>query len=158
MTEISHENRLEVAMLYLRGNTYKEIETKTGLSHGSISNIVNKLLSGQLVIPGVPSDEVSDLHQLSVDLKKKNLEPSQALLGFTLFEKFKELGIVPSQFDQWSKLVKVCVPDDFPAKDFFEAALNLSIMNLSCFPKSAAKVYCWVVCCPHNLRAVHVNC
>ncbi len=125
MAEISHENRLEVAMLYLRGNTYKEIEAKTGLSHGSISNIVNKLLSGQLVIPGVPSDEVSDLHQLSVDLKKKNLEPSQALLGLTLFEKFNELGIVPSQFDQWSKLVKVCVPDDFPAKDFFEAALNL---------------------------------
>jgi len=125
VAEISHENRLEVAMLYLRGNTYKEIETKTGLSHGSISNIVNKLLSGQLVIPGVPSDEVSDLHQLSVDLKKKNLEPSQALLGLTLFEKFNELGIVPSQFDQWSKLVKVCVPDDFPAKDFFETALHL---------------------------------
>lgn len=125
MAEISHENRLEVAMLYLRGNTYKEIETKTGLSHGSISNIVNKLLSGQLVIPGIPSDEVSDLHQLSVDLKKKNLEPSQALLGLTLFEKFNEMGIVPSQFDQWSKLVKVCVPDDFPAKDFFEVALNL---------------------------------
>ena len=84
MAEISHENRLEVARLYLRGNTYKEIETETGLSHGSISNIVNKLLSGQLVIPGVPSDEVSDLHQLSVDLKKKGLEPSQALLGLNL--------------------------------------------------------------------------
>ncbi len=125
MAEISHENRLEVAMLYLRGNTYKEIETKTGLSHGSISNIVNKLLSGQLVIPGVPSDEVSDLHQLSVDLKKKGLEPSQALLGLTLFKKFNELGIEPTQFDQWSKLVKVFAPDDFPAKDFFEAALNL---------------------------------
>jgi len=125
VAEISHENRLEVAMLYLRGNTYKEIETKTGLSHGSISNIVNKLLSGQLVIPGVPSDEVSDLHQLSVDLKKKNLEPSQALLGLTLFKRFNELGIEPTQFDHWAKLVEMYSPDDFPAKDFFEAALNL---------------------------------
>ncbi len=125
MDTISHQKKLEVAMLYLRGNTYAEIETKTGISHGSISNIIKELLSGQLIIPGVPSDEVSDLHQLSVDLKKKGLEPSQALLGLTLFKKFNELGIVPSQFDQWSELVKAFAPDDFPAKDFFEAALNL---------------------------------
>ncbi|MFC1971452.1 hypothetical protein ACFLV0_05980 [Chloroflexota bacterium] len=39
--------------------------------------------------------------------------------------KFTELGIVPSQFDQWSELVKVYAPDDFPAEDFFKAALNL---------------------------------
>jgi len=125
VAEISHSKRLEVAMLYLRANTYTEIEKKTGVSHGSISTIMNELLSGQLVIPGVPSDEVSDLHQLSVGLKKKNLEPSQALLGLTLFMKFNELGIVPSQFDQWAELVKVFAPDDFSAKDFFEAALHL---------------------------------
>jgi len=122
---ISHQKRLEVAMLYLRANTYTEIETKIGISHGSIANIVKELLSGQFIIPGVPSDEISDLHQLSVDLKKKGLEPSQALLGITIFERFAELGIVPSQFDQWSELVKVYAPDDFPVKDFFEAAVNL---------------------------------
>jgi len=125
VAEISHGNRLEVARLYLLGYTYKEIETKTGVSHGSIANIVKELLSGQLTISGVPSDEVGDLYQLSVDLKKTSLEPSQALLGLTLFMKFTELGIVPSQFDQWSELVKVYAPDDFPAEDFFKAALNL---------------------------------
>jgi len=122
---ISHQKKLEVAMLYLRGNTYTEIETKTEVSHGSISNIIKELLSGQLTIQGILADEVNDLHYLSVDLKKKGLEPSQALLGLTLFKKFNELGIEPTQFDQWSKLVKVFAPDDFPAKDFFEAALNL---------------------------------
>jgi len=125
VADISHENRLEVARLYLLGYTYAEIEKKTGVSHGSISSIVNKLISGQLVIPGVLSDEVSDLNQLSVVLKKKNLEPSQALLGLTVFLKFNELGIVPSQFGQWSELVKVFALDDFLAKDFFDAALHL---------------------------------
>jgi len=125
VVDISHKNRVEVARLYLLGYTYAEIEKKTSVSHGSISNIVNELLSGQLVIPGVPSDEVSDLHQLSVVLKKKNLEPSQALLGLTMFLKSNELGIVPSQFDQWSELVNVFAPDGFPAKDFFEVALHL---------------------------------
>ncbi|MFC1977772.1 hypothetical protein ACFLWS_05865 [Chloroflexota bacterium] len=125
MAEISHSKRLEVAMLYVRANTYTAIVKKTGVSHGSINNIVNELLSGQLAIPGVLSDEVSDLHQLSVDLKKKNLEPSQALLGLSLFIKSNELGIVPSQFDQWSQMVKIYAPDDFPTKDFFETALHL---------------------------------
>ncbi len=125
MDTISHEKRLEVAQLYLLGYTYAEIEKKTGVSHGSISNIVNELQAAQLTIPGVSSDKVNDLHQLSVVLTKNGLEPSQALLGLTLFNKFNELGIVPSQFDQWSNLVKIFTPDDFPAKDFFEAALNL---------------------------------
>ena len=107
MAEISHPKRLEVAMLYLRANTYTEIEKKTGVSHGTISNIAKDLLSDQFIIPGILSDEVSDLHQLSVDLKKDDLEPSQALLGITMFMKFNELGIVPSQFGQWSELVKV---------------------------------------------------
>lgn len=125
MAEILHETRLEVARLYLLGYTYTVIEKKTNASHGSISNIVKELLSGQLTIPGVSSDKVNDLHKLSVDLKKKDLEPSQALLGLTLFMKFNELGIVPSQIGQWAELVKVFAPDDFPAKDFFEAALHL---------------------------------
>ncbi|MFC1995515.1 hypothetical protein ACFLVM_01375 [Chloroflexota bacterium] len=125
MAEILHETRLEVARLYLLGYPYTEIEKKTDASHGSISNIVKELLSGQLTIPGVSPDKVNDLHKLSVGLKKKDLEPSQALLGLTLFMKFNELGIVPSQFGQWAELVKVFAPDDFPTKDFFEAALHL---------------------------------
>ena len=125
MDGISHEKRLEVARLYLLGYTYAEIEKKTNVSHGSISNIVKELLSGQLTIPGVSSDEVDDLHQLSIDLAKKGLKPSQTLLSITLFERFTVLGIIPSQFDQWSELVKIYAPEDFPANDFFEAALNL---------------------------------
>jgi len=122
---ISHEKKLEVARLYLLGDTHAEIEEKVGISHGSISNIIKELLVGKLTIPGVASDQVNDLHQLSVDLTKKGLEPSQALLGITMFERFSELGIVPFQLDQWSQLVKLYAPEDITAKDFFEAALNL---------------------------------
>jgi len=122
---ISHEKRLDIARYYLLGSTYAEIEKKTGVSHGSVANVIKELETGQLTIPGVPSDQVGDLHQLSLDLAKKGLEPSQALLGITLFVRLTELGVMPSQVDQWSKLVKICAPDDFPAKDFFEAALHL---------------------------------
>ncbi len=125
MDGISHEKRMEVARLYLLGYSYADVGKMIGVSHGSISNIIKELLSGQLTIPGITSDMIDDLHQLSVDLKKTSLEPSQALLGLTFFKKFNELGIEPAHLNQWSKLVKVFAPDDFPAKDFFETALHL---------------------------------
>jgi hypothetical protein len=100
MGTVSHEKKLEVARLYLLAHNYDEIKKETGVSHGSVSSIVKDLISGQLTIPGVPADKVADLHQLAVVLTKKGLEPSQALLGVTLFERSTELGIEPSQLDQ----------------------------------------------------------
>ena len=125
MSHISHEQKLEVARLYLLDYTWEEIKKETGVSHGSVSDIVKKLLAGELTIPGVPADRVNDLHQLAVVLAKKGVGPSQALLGVTLFERFTELGIEPSQLEQWSKLVKLYAPEDITAKDFFQAALHL---------------------------------
>jgi len=68
--------------------TYAAIEKNTGVSHGTVVNCI-KELEQALVITGVAADEVQHLHQLSIALAKKNLEPSKALLGIALFEKFK---------------------------------------------------------------------
>lgn len=48
MKEISRVKRLEVAQCYLLGYTYKEIEEKTGMSRGSIANIVSEIENGIL--------------------------------------------------------------------------------------------------------------
>jgi predicted transcriptional regulator len=87
MKEISRAKRLEIAHYYILGHTYEEIEKETGVSHGTIANIVQELENGELTIPGIPFDQVNDLRQLSFDLKKKGLQPSQALLGLALFER-----------------------------------------------------------------------
>ena len=84
MREISRVKKLEVAQHYILGFPYGEIENATGVSHGSIMNIIKELEFGKLSIPGTSSDQVNDLRQLSVELKKKGLEPSQALLGLLL--------------------------------------------------------------------------
>ncbi len=80
---------------------------------------------------GVAADEVHDLHQLSIYLAKKNLDPSKALLGIAMFEKFKEMGIEPSQVEYWAKLVELFSPENFPAKEFFEAALRLHQLEVT---------------------------
>jgi len=75
MKELSRGKRFEVVHYYILGHTYKEIEEETGISHGSIANIVQELENGNLTIPGTPFDQVNDLRQLSFDLKKKGLQP-----------------------------------------------------------------------------------
>ena len=97
MKEITRTKRLEVAHYYLLGYTYREIEEETGISHGSIANIVSELGDGTLTIPGTSFDQVNDLRQLSFDLKKSALKPSQALLGITFLKRLRDLQIVDRQ-------------------------------------------------------------
>ena len=126
MKEITRSKRLEVALLHLLGYTYSEIEEETGVSHGSIANIVREIEEGDLVIPGTTFDQVNDLKQLSFDLKKNGLKPSQALLGITFFKKLNELQIKPEHIEAWSELVNRIVPADTSTEGFFQAAIRLS--------------------------------
>ena len=125
MKEISRVKKLEVAQYYILGYPYSDIENRSGVSHGSIVNIVKELEYGRLTIPGTSFDQANDLRQLSFDLKKKGLEPSQALLGLLLFDRLRVLEITPEFVDKWSQLAKKLLPVDFPVKDFIEAALRL---------------------------------
>jgi len=131
MKEITRTKRLEVAHYYLLGYTYKEIEEETGISHGSIANIVSELEDSDLNIPGTSFDQVNDLRQLSFDLKKSGFKPSQALLGITILKKLQELQITPEHLEAWSSLVKKLLPPDFPAEEFFESARRLHDLETS---------------------------
>ena len=126
MKEITRTKRLEVAHYYLLGYTYREIEAETGISHGSIANIVSDIENGDLNIPGTAFDQVNDLRQLSFDLKKSGLKPSQALLGITFLKRLRDLQIIPEQLDALAELIKKFLPPNFPVKEFFEAAKRLS--------------------------------
>jgi chromosome segregation ATPase/transposase-like protein len=125
MKELSREKRQEVVQHYILGCSYEEITGETGVSHGTVANIIREVDNGQLTIPGSTFDQVNDLRQLSLELKKKNIEPSQAQLGLLLFEKFRALGITPEMIDKWAELTKRFTPVDFPAEEFFGIALRL---------------------------------
>lgn len=131
MREISRAKKLEVAQYYILGHPYSDIENRSGVSHGSVVNIVKELEYGKLTIQGTSFDQANDLRQLSFDLKKKGLEPSQALLGLLLFDRLRVLEITPEFVDKWSQLAKKLLPIDFPARDFLEAALRLDELEKS---------------------------
>jgi hypothetical protein len=68
---------------------------------------------------------VNDLRQLSLDLRKNKLEPSHALLGLLLFNRFQALGISSELVDRWAELTKRFTPVDFPTEEFFGIALRV---------------------------------
>jgi len=125
MRELDGAKKREVAQYYLLGYSYKEIEEGTGVSHGSIANIVGEIEQGNLTIPGTPFDEVNDLRQLSLDLKKTGLQPSQALSGLVFFERLRTLEITPECLDNWAEIIKQFAQPDFTPRYFLEAALRL---------------------------------
>jgi len=61
MKEIPRTKKLEVAQYHLLGRVYGEIEELTGVSHGSIANIIRDIGNGKLIILGTAFDQVNDL-------------------------------------------------------------------------------------------------
>jgi chromosome segregation ATPase len=125
MKELEGNKKLEVARLYILGLSYKEIEKETGVSHGSIVNIVKEIEGGKLDIPGTPFDQVNELHQLSSDLKKNGLSTSQALLGLSFFERALALSIFPEHLERWAQLMNRLTVTESSVADFLNAALRL---------------------------------
>ena len=131
MNEITRTKRLEVAHYYLLGYTYREIEEETDISHGSIANIISEIENSSLTIPGTSFDQINDLRQLSSNLKKSSLKPSQALLGITFLQRLQSFQITPEHLEAWSELIKKLLPPDFPVNEFFESARRLHDLETS---------------------------
>lgn len=125
MKEIEGNKKLEVAQCYVLGFTYKEIEEKTGVSHGSIANIVKDIEQGKIEVAGTATEQVSVLRQLSFALKKKELSLSQAINGSLFFGRCVALGIKPELLDNWAALVNEFVDAKLPPEDFLKAAIGL---------------------------------
>ncbi len=124
MKEISRSKKVEVVTCYVLGQSYNDIVSLIGISKGSVTKIIGEAIEGKLSMPGAPSDQLKDLHQLSLDLKDKGLDPSQALLGLSLFEKFQKLEVTPQMVQEWAGLVKQ-FGDGLPPGKFLNSALKL---------------------------------
>lgn len=131
MRELPREKRLEIAHCYLLGQTYGEIEAETGVSHGTVANVVQELVDGKLAIPGTSLDQINDIRILALDLKKEGLQSSQALLGFSVFQRLQALGITPEHLESWSELQKQISKPDFSPTGFLEMAISLAKLEKS---------------------------
>ncbi|MDD5510333.1 MAG: hypothetical protein PHI12_05970 [Dehalococcoidales bacterium] len=131
MKSVSRVKRMEVASEYLLGKSYREVEGETGVSHGSIVNIVRELEEGQLNIEGISSEQVEDLRRLGAELKSSGLKPSQAIHGIRFYRRLTEMGITPEDLDCWSNLAGEIRGTDFQPRDFVATVKRLTDLEKS---------------------------
>lgn len=95
MREISFQTIKRTIELYFKGHKRDVIARKTGVSTGTVSNVMN-LLPGSL----------KELRTLSVELRKSGKSLHEALEGAKLCRQLKEMNVEPDQLSDFIRAVK----------------------------------------------------
>lgn len=125
MREVTEKKKLEILSLFLEGNPYDEISTMTGVAKGTVVNIVNEFRAGRFPTFADVGDLVDTLRELSVDLRKRRVGVSEALLGLTFFSRLDKMGVKPADLWAWTDMCRELSPADGPLEEFTGAALEL---------------------------------
>jgi predicted nucleic acid-binding Zn-ribbon protein len=115
--KLTAKKKLSVLMSYFRGLSYDEISAKTGVSKGTVANIIADLKAGNFPEAGDVGDQIELLRYLSLDLRRLNLSPGQCATGFTLLNRINECGLDPADIGRWPMILK-SVPNQEDAKEF----------------------------------------
>lgn len=115
---------MEILKLYLTGCSYDEAAKITGISKGSVVNIITEFKKGKypnlIKIP----DMADELRNLSKDLKKSRLSLVEASLGLAFYRKIQ--GITdPQILDEYITMSETIAPKNFPIQKFINGAIEL---------------------------------
>ncbi len=122
MRQISFQQKMEAIELYLDGFSANEIVAKTGVSKGAVISILKDAREGKF--PGLElKDRVDELHNLSVRLRKEELELPQAKLGFTFLKRLQDMNVEPDKVKQWIEFCSEISPG--PPEGLIPAAMDL---------------------------------
>lgn len=124
MEKLTAKKKLSVLMSYFRGLSYDEIAAKTGVSKGTVANIIADLKAGNFPEAGDVGDQIELLRDLSLDLRRSNLSPGQCAAGLILLNRISECGLDPAEIDRWPMILK-SVPNQGDAKEFVHLVYSI---------------------------------
>ena len=125
MQKLSLRKKLGIIRLYLDGHSYHEIVTRSSIGKGSITNIVAELKAGQILDIQGPTEQLELLRELSIDLRRHNLTPGQALVGLSALTRLQELGVEPSEIESWTAMCREMATDEHESPVIVHAAMSL---------------------------------
>jgi DNA-binding Lrp family transcriptional regulator len=101
MKELNIATRHKVVKLYLEGRTFEEIAVATGISKGSVCNIIEEYKAGGLLLPPGAAVSIDEIRDLAVDLKKNDISVSQCKALMKLYVQINKLGVKPEDVEAW---------------------------------------------------------
>jgi len=106
MEKITTTKRLTIVKQYLSGLSYDEIAAKSGVSKGTVANVVTELKAGRFPEATNAVEHIDQLRELSLDLKRLKLTPVQCATGLILLTRINECGLDPADIDRWPLILK----------------------------------------------------
>ena len=125
MEKLSMKKQLTLVRLYLNGLSYSQIVAKTGVSKGTVANVIAALKAGQFPEAQLPAEQIELLHELATELDHLRQTPAQAIVGLAALSSLHELGVEPSDVQEWAAVCKHLAADKTEAPSFVKAALYL---------------------------------
>jgi predicted nucleic acid-binding Zn-ribbon protein len=117
MEKLTAKKRLTVVRLYLSGLGYGEVAARSGVSKGTVANVVTELKAGMVAEAADVGEQIELLRDLSLELKRSRLSPGQCATGLIILNRINELGLDPADIDRWPMILK-SVRNEDDAKEF----------------------------------------
>ena len=114
MELLTMKKRLQVVHLYFSGLSFDQIAAKSGVSKGSITNIINELKAGNFPEAADLVDQIQMLRDLAVDLNKLKIAAGQSAVGIAVLKRIYELGLDPADMERWPLLLNSIKPKMMP--------------------------------------------
>ena len=124
MERLSMKKKLAIVRLYLSGLSYDEIAAKSGVSKGTVANVVTELKAGRFPEAADVIEHIELLRELSLDLKRLKLTPGQCALGLTVLSRISECGLDPADIDHWPLILKSIGNED-EAQEFVRLVYSI---------------------------------
>ena len=106
MERLTAKRKLSVVRLYLSGLSYDDIAARSGVSKGTVANVVTDLKAGMIPEAADVSEYIELLRELSFDLKRSELTPGQCAVGLILLNQISECGLDPADINRWPMILK----------------------------------------------------
>jgi transposase len=106
MERLTVKKKLSVVRLYLSGLSYDDIAARSGVSKGTVANVVADLKAGMIPEAADVGEYIELLRELSFDLKRSELTPGQCAVGLALLKQIRECGLDPADINRWPMILK----------------------------------------------------
>jgi DNA repair exonuclease SbcCD ATPase subunit len=124
MERISAKKKDTTIRLYLSGLSYDEIAARTGVSKGTIFNIIAELKAGKFPEAADADEQIELLRELSVEIKRSRLTPGQCSVGLAVLNRINECGLDPADIDRWPSILRE-VGSEEQAREFVKLIYNI---------------------------------
>jgi len=124
MEKLSTKKKAAIVRQYLSGLSYDEIAAKSGVSKGTVANVVADLKAGSFPEAADVGEHIELLRELSLDLKRLKLTPGQCATGLLLLTRTNECGLDPADIDRWPMILK-SVKNEDEAQEFVRLVYSI---------------------------------